>query len=688
MAGNSIKMNELPIKSVSETDELVGIDKMGCSVRLPNEINRTNAHIGDLSTLKTEDKQDVIHAINSVNDALTTTNNNVGDLESLQTTAKKNLVVALNEVKNTAFPDAPADGKRYVRKDKQWNELTDANDLDLRKKLEYDEDNVDVYEISNSKNTVACSMKAGVKQHVKVSSDQTFGNMSIICNYEDGSWGTMTNTRYTTTAVEFDFTPNKNVVSIGTNYAYQPSSPTWTVRYEVNNPEVVRIKNIEKKLVSVEPAIVKLDELVTRMKVTPDSYIEDSYFDESQHQIVSSTFTKGYKIAVYNIGGGARISYKATSAAGNYNYVTAVDALGNEVQHVGGNYANDAEGEITLVNEASQVYIQVGKTGKDENDYGMFQAFVDTLSITNHATEESMYVHENKGWVEDSALNEDGYIFMPTEIPAFLVIGQSNADGRIANASFPSSITYQGETIVMNKQIPTCLFRYGTLGGYTETYYTGQTEWQFASRNNANLWAFDDILYNLIANKYGVKQFYVVKTTMGATGLQNPKKNATMGMYSWNINFADFKQKVNGKDGSMAMVTKLNCKRAYELVPKLAFKAIFMHQGENDCRRLTGRAKGTYFEDLADLIDFCRSAVRNQDCPFIFGSVPPNSRDYDEMIYHDQQMIAEKLHKCHLVTMENASGWVNDGMSVHFLAPDAVKLAVGMMDVLTDNNYL
>lgn len=578
--------------------------------------------------------------------------------------------------------EAPTDGKSYSRSNGAWVETSDNL---LRTKLEYDPDFADEVIFTNSQLVTPYSMPAGVQQSIKVSSEQTFGNLSLIANYSDNTWVAMTNTRYTNTELEFTFTPTKEVVSIGTNYAYLPSSTPWSVKYEILNPDLARIVDIEKSIEDFAPVKETLDDLVTKQKLTPDSYILDSYFDEAQHNLVSSSVTAGYKLAVYNVAGGMRLSYKATSAIGNYNYLTVVDALGNEVQHVIGNYVNDKEGDITLVENANKVYLQILRPNKDENDYGVWQSFIDTLEIATPTTEDDAYVHSAKDYIIGSASNNDGYNFMPTETPAFLIIGQSNADGRIPNASFPANITMDGETITMNKQIPTCMFRYGTLGGYTDQYYTSQKSWNsFAARDNNNLWAFDDILYNLFARQLGNKPFYVVKCTMGATGLQNPTLQ-TMAIYSWNANLQDFKTKPTGKDGSMAMVTRLNCQQAFEVLPTLAFKGIFMHQGENDCRRLTGRKKGTYFSDLADLIDFCRTAVKNQDCPFIFGSVPTNSRDYDEMIYHDQQMIQEKIHNCHLITMGAASGWVNDGMNVHFLAPDAVNLAINMYKTYNDN---
>lgn len=592
-----------------------------------------------------------------------------------------------SEIKG-GITEAPEDGKQYVRKNKKWEPVGAAIDPELRANLEYDENNIDKYTFTNANLTVPCKLSAGITYNFKVSSEQTFSNLSLICNYTDGSWALLTNTRYTNESLEFAFTPTKDVISIGTNYVYQPSATSWSVEYEILRPEAARIKRIEDVLNNVNEPLQVLSNLAAPQKLTPASYFEDSYFDENQHRVVSTDSTVGYKLAVYNVGGGARISYKATSAVGNYNYLTVVDALGNEVQHVFGNYVNDKEGSLTLVRDAYQVYVQVLKPSGIESNYGVWQSELDNFAMVPRSTEEEAYTHEIKEYITGSASNEDGYNFIAPGAPAFLIIGQSNADGRIPNDSFPSNISYNGETIAMSKIIPTCQFRYGTLGGYTEQYYANQVDWDgFSSRNNSGQWAFDDILYNLIAKHYGEKQFYVVKCTMGATGLQNPTLQ-TMAIYSWNANLSDFKTKASGKDGSMAMVTKLNCKRAFELVPKLDFKAIFMHQGENDCRRLTSRTKGTYFNDLADLIDFCRSAIKNQDCPFIFGSVPTNSRDYDEMIYHDQEMIQAKLHKCHLITMGEASGWINDGLNVHFLASDAVNLAKEMYTILVNNNYL
>lgn len=82
MAGNTIKMKELPAVESSEVTELVGLGRNGQSVKLPNSQNELKAEVVNLRS-------------------------KVGDLLQLETTDKASLVSAVNEVKNQAL-DLPS----------------------------------------------------------------------------------------------------------------------------------------------------------------------------------------------------------------------------------------------------------------------------------------------------------------------------------------------------------------------------------------------------------------------------------------------------------------------------------------------------------------------------------------------------------------------------------------------------
>lgn len=553
----------------------------------------------------------------------------------------------------------------------------------IRNTLDFDANNTDDYTITNTSTYTDCNLLAGNEYTIIVSASTTFNQFKTFFKFSDGTSAGLNNGIYTNEPVEIKYTPTKDVVQIGTGFAYGPATTPWTATFAIKRPDSKRLATIEK---GVEEAL-RCGLLLGQNKVEPIEILDGVYFDNTQGKILSGN--AACKLAKYLVCEGQKFHYKATYAAAAYNYVTFTDAFRNKLSNVYGNYQNPKEGDCAVPKDASFAYVQIANQNISSDDNGIWMSTMDKLPEPKAITEDDLYVHETNEAIISSAVNNNTYGYIDSEIPAFLVIGQSNADGRIPNDDFPSSIEYDGLNVVMNKQIPTCNFAKNTLASYALSSYTGSTTYNFSTRNNDSAWAFDDIIYNMIADKLGEgKPFYVVKCTLGGTGLGDPKKSPNSVIFSFYPDLSAYKEKNGYHDGCMPLVIKLSCKRAFELMPNLSFKAIFMHQGENDCSRLAGRKKGTYFNDLANLIDFCRSAVHNQDCPFIFGSVPTNSRDYDEMIYTDMQKIQEKLPKCHLITMGNASNWLNDGMNVHFLSADAIKLAKGMWKVILDNNYL
>lgn len=269
-----------------------------------------------------------------------------------------------------------------------------------------------------------------------------------------------------------------------------------------------------------------------------------------------------------------------------------------------------------------------------------------------------------------------------------IVIGQSNADGRIPSADFPATANINGVDITLAKSIPTCKFLKGRNkeNGTTGSHNYDYSESQFAAYNNTGVWAFDQVLYNAIANALGENEFYVCKQTDGDTAIQGVDFVYPQSFWPDVDRF-----KFDTRSFSELYHLKNVVERALELQPNLKIKAIVMHQGEGDKPR--SLMEGSYYIGLCRMIQWIRGLVGSPNLPFIFGSIPTNSYSYSEIIYNDMMRCAADMQNVYLVTMGEASGWVHDtmydnGMPVHFSSADAVKLADDMYKLMVSRKML
>ena len=260
-----------------------------------------------------------------------------------------------------------------------------------------------------------------------------------------------------------------------------------------------------------------------------------------------------------------------------------------------------------------------------------------------------------------------------------ITIGQSNAANRIAAADFPSSATINGSTIALSKSVPTCKL----IQGSTENTYDNNTK-SFAALNNTGAWSFDQVLYNAVANALGSEtDFYVCKQARGGTPLQ---KGWQSGSSFW-PRLDDFK---SVGQVSQLYHLKILVQRALELQPDIKFKAIIMHQGEGDNGT---KFEGQYYMALCEMIQWIRGLVGSPKLPFIFGSIPTNSISFSQIIYNDMQRAAADLNDVYLVTMGEATDWVDDQWhsgttGLHFGANTAVKLADDMYKLMVSRKML
>ncbi|MBR0025099.1 MAG: hypothetical protein IJP59_10935 [Muribaculaceae bacterium] len=251
-----------------------------------------------------------------------------------------------------------------------------------------------------------------------------------------------------------------------------------------------------------------------------------------------------------------------------------------------------------------------------------------------------------------------------------IVMGQSNADGRIPNADFPATATIDTtDDLTLYKQLGHCLF----MQGDKEQSY-GESNKNFASRNNSGNWAFDDIVYNAVNQALGGStDFYVLKQTRGATGIQ-------LANGSFNANINDFVK--NGYPVSQLYHFKELIERALTLQPDIDFKAILWHQGEAEYKVTE---EGVYYRCLCQIIYWLRGKVGNPKLPFIFGTVPTDSEQYSAVVKADMERVAQDINDCYLVDLGAAGDMID---AYHFGPSTAERLAREMYKIMRQNYML
>ena len=269
------------------------------------------------------------------------------------------------------------------------------------------------------------------------------------------------------------------------------------------------------------------------------------------------------------------------------------------------------------------------------------------------------------------AVKNDTYNLASRPI-GLIVMGQSNADGRIPNSSFPATATIDTtDDLVLSKQLTHCLFM---KGDQEDTY--GEASKNFAARNNSGNWAFDDIVYNAVNQALGGStDFYVIKQTRGDTGIVD------MAYPNFNANVVRCKESGMSKNSQLYHFKGL-IERALELNPDINFKAILWHQGEREW----GTSKqGPYYEALCQMIYWLRGKVGNPKLPFIFGTVPTDSAQYSDIVKADMERVAQDINDCYLVDLGAAGDMIDQ---FHFGASTAERLAREMYKIMRQNYML
>lgn len=159
-------------------------------------------------------------------------------------------------------------------------------------------------------------------------------------------------------------------------------------------------------------------------------------------------------------------------------------------------------------------------------------------------------------------------------------------------------------------------------------YNTGDTD-------NISNWGLGDVAVKLYRD-YTNKTIYCIKTAEGGTSLaanwlaNPPTLNAMMVRTKQNIDFAFDRAAKQGK--------------------VLKFTAYLWHQGESDYQSPDNT---NYKARMIALIALIRGWCRNENLPFIMGTISEASAQYSPVINQSQREIAVEISNVHLVDLSS-----------------------------------
>lgn len=226
----------------------------------------------------------------------------------------------------------------------------------------------------------------------------------------------------------------------------------------------------------------------------------------------------------------------------------------------------------------------------------------------------------------------------------FIVAGQSNAEGRAST-----------------KECPHYLAK-----GYKHLKYAfvrTEQNGRFGHFSLGKTFAFCDVVNHFIDQK-ATTDFYVVKCTFGGTAITPGQTEAGKPIWYADSTWLAQNKPHNSSNEGMSLALSLTQgfeKCAEKTLSKLKegydVKAVLWHQGESD------RSKPQqYYDNFKQLINFVRKEVyavtgkeKDKRLPFIIGTVPRASRQYNPMIEEAQRKLGKELPNVHVVDLSDVS---------------------------------
>lgn len=273
-------------------------------------------------------------------------------------------------------------------------------------------------------------------------------------------------------------------------------------------------------------------------------------------------------------------------------------------------------------------------------------------------------------YFDQGCAKNDSYIIGEKPI-GLIVMGQSQADGRIPNADFPATATIDTPNdLTLYKQLPHCMFMQGSTGAtYDDASKT------FASRNNNAKWSFDDIVYNAVNQALGGNtDFFVLKQTKGACGIL---VNEADGGFSAEINqLAEI-----GKNSQLYHLKGLH-KSALSQNANISYRCVLWNEGGAESSVVEA---GQYYNALCQIIYWIRGLIGDPNLPFIVVTSPTNSPSFNQIVKDDQLRVATDINNCYAVVLGDVNDYI-DGL--HYGVQTSEYIASEMYKIMRQNYML
>lgn len=263
-------------------------------------------------------------------------------------------------------------------------------------------------------------------------------------------------------------------------------------------------------------------------------------------------------------------------------------------------------------------------------------------------------------------------------VPVFIVAGQSNSDGRVPDTDVPYYADFSN-----------CMYSYADGTTFRDGAFETYTPYTLVN-GDSKRFGYDAFVYHYIGQATGGK-FYVVKETLGGTAIDPSCANSNNGFF-WSCDPVWYDAQTASSEGGKSLMKSFE--RSFKACVENTLgateggyevKAILWHQGESDS---TYDGPLNYYSNLSTLINHMRGFIAEatgneayRNIPFIMGTVPHRSRQYNADVEAAQRRIASEDRNVYLIDM---SGQTLQKDMLHFDATSAEYMAVNVIRKLVD----
>ena len=263
-----------------------------------------------------------------------------------------------------------------------------------------------------------------------------------------------------------------------------------------------------------------------------------------------------------------------------------------------------------------------------------------------------------------------------------LTAGQSNTAGRCDNANLPDYIQALGPAYQY------CNWSYTNAANRKAAYEGVFRKFWPERENGKGQFAYDAIVYYHI-EKALQQDFYVVKHAMGGTSIDPTCQSTHDNHWSADSTWLAENTSANEDGHSMLKAFVSNIGRSIDTIMAKGetpdIKCMLWHQGESD---RSGSGPDGYHDNLQAVVKYVRDYLvektgqkKYATLPFICGTVPTNSKQYNKKVYAALFKLQQEDQNFHVI--ETSPGtFVGD--QLHFDSQCAERLGTSMYNKMVE----